>query len=126
MVGSVLPLMNTVCEQLNGQLGKVLGQVRNLPNYQINWSAVHDVMRDLQREFHKLRRIANKCLGLVTSDEHRRIVREREQGTAVVLVSTELDEILGIAFDVGAKVENDAFAAPGREKGRDRRPIDTG
>jgi simple sugar transport system ATP-binding protein len=28
---------------------------------------------------------------------HRRIVSERDQGTAVVLVSTELDEILGLA-----------------------------
>ena len=28
---------------------------------------------------------------------HKRIVRERDQGTAVVLVSTELDEVLGLA-----------------------------
>src|SRR5205085_7599914 len=28
---------------------------------------------------------------------HRRIVRERDIGTAVVLVSTELDEVLGLA-----------------------------
>jgi simple sugar transport system ATP-binding protein len=28
---------------------------------------------------------------------HRRIIRERDQGTAVVLVSTELDEVLGLA-----------------------------
>jgi general nucleoside transport system ATP-binding protein len=28
---------------------------------------------------------------------HRRIVAERDQGTAVVLVSTELDEVLGLA-----------------------------
>jgi simple sugar transport system ATP-binding protein len=28
---------------------------------------------------------------------HRRIVRERDQGTAVVLISTELDEVLGLA-----------------------------
>jgi tetratricopeptide (TPR) repeat protein len=76
MVGSVLPLMNNICEQLNAQLGKVLGQVRNLPNYQINWSAVHETMRDLLREFQKLRRITNKCLPLVKSEEHRRIVRE--------------------------------------------------
>jgi tetratricopeptide (TPR) repeat protein len=76
MVGSVLPLMNNICEQLNGQLSKVLGQVRNLPNYQINWSAVHDTMRDLLREYQRLRRISSKCLPLVKSEEHRRIVRE--------------------------------------------------
>ena len=28
---------------------------------------------------------------------HRRIVDERDRGTAVVLVSTELDEVLGLA-----------------------------
>jgi hypothetical protein len=65
-----------MCDQYTDQLSRVMDQVRRLPNHQINWHAVHDVMRDLQREFQKLRRIANKCLGLVTSDEHRRIVRE--------------------------------------------------
>jgi hypothetical protein len=50
--------------------------VRRLPNYQINWPAVHDAMRDLVREFRKLRRITGKCYPLVTSDEHRRIIRE--------------------------------------------------
>jgi hypothetical protein len=34
------------------------------------------VMRDLLHEFQKLRRITNKCLTLVTSDEHKRIIRE--------------------------------------------------
>jgi general nucleoside transport system ATP-binding protein len=28
---------------------------------------------------------------------HRRIVEERDKGTAVVLISTELDEVLGLA-----------------------------
>jgi simple sugar transport system ATP-binding protein len=32
---------------------------------------------------------------------HRRIVRERDQGTAVVLVSTELDEVIGLADRIG-------------------------
>jgi simple sugar transport system ATP-binding protein len=32
---------------------------------------------------------------------HRRIVAERDQGTAVVLVSTELDEVLGLADRIG-------------------------
>jgi tetratricopeptide (TPR) repeat protein len=76
LVANVIPLIGRMCEQYTDQLSRVMDQVRRLPNYQINWHAVHDVMRDLQREFQKLRRIANKCLGLVTSDEHRRIVRE--------------------------------------------------
>jgi Flp pilus assembly protein TadD len=76
MVGNVIPLMGNLCDQLTDQMGKVVDQVRNLPNYQINWSAVREVMRDLLKEFQKLRRITGKCLPLVTSDEHRRIVRD--------------------------------------------------
>jgi len=76
MVGNVIPLMGNLCDQLTDQMSKVIDQVRNLPNYQINWSAVREVMRDLLREFQKLRRITGKCLPLVNNDEHRRIVRD--------------------------------------------------
>jgi Flp pilus assembly protein TadD len=76
MVGNVIPLMGSLCDQLTDQMSKVIDQVRNLPNYQINWSAVREVMRDLLKEFQKLRRITGKCLPLVTSDEHRRIIRD--------------------------------------------------
>jgi Flp pilus assembly protein TadD len=75
MVGNVIPLMGNLCDQLTDQMSKVIDQVRHLPNYQINWSAVREVMRDLLKEFQKLRRITGKCLPLVTSEEHRRIVR---------------------------------------------------
>ncbi len=76
MVGNVIPLMGRMCDQLTDQLTKIVDQVRRLPNYQINWPAVRDVMRDLHDEFQKLRRITNKCLGLVTNEEHRRIIRD--------------------------------------------------
>jgi Flp pilus assembly protein TadD len=76
MVGNVIPLMGNLCNQLTDQMSKVIDQVRHLPNYQINWSAVREVMRDLLKEFQKLRRITGKCLPLVTSDEHKRIVRD--------------------------------------------------
>jgi Flp pilus assembly protein TadD len=76
MVGNVIPLMGQLCDQLTDQMGKVVDQVRNLPNYQINWAAVREVMRDLLKEFQKLQRITRKCLPLVTSEEHRRIVRD--------------------------------------------------
>jgi len=76
MVGNVIPLMGNLCDQLTDQMSKVIDQVRHLPNYQINWAAVREVMRDLLREFQKLRRITGKCLPLVKSDEHRRIVRD--------------------------------------------------
>lgn len=76
MVGSVIPLMGNLCDQLTDQMGKVVDQIRNLPDFQINWSAVREVMRDLLKEFQKLRRITTKCLQLVTSDEHKRIIRD--------------------------------------------------
>jgi tetratricopeptide (TPR) repeat protein len=76
MVNNVIPLMGNLCNQLTDQLSKVIDQVRYLPNYQINWSAVHDVMRDLLREFQKLRRITNKCLPLITDEEHRKVIRD--------------------------------------------------
>ena len=47
MVGNVIPLMGNLCDQLTEQMSKVIDQVRHLPNYQINWSAVREVMRDL-------------------------------------------------------------------------------
>jgi tetratricopeptide (TPR) repeat protein len=74
-IGNIIPLMGNLCDQYTDQLNRVLAQIRRLPNYQINWSAVYDVMSDLQREFHKLRRITNRCLPLLTNEEHRRVVR---------------------------------------------------
>ncbi len=76
MVGNVIPLMGNLCDQLTKQMSKVIDQVRHLPNYQINWSAVREVMRDLMREFQKLKRITQKCTPLVVSDEHKRVIRE--------------------------------------------------
>ncbi len=76
MVGNVIPLMGSLCDQLRQQMSKVIDQVRHLPNYQINWTAVREVMRDLMREFQKLKRITQKCVPLVTSDEHKRIIKE--------------------------------------------------
>jgi Flp pilus assembly protein TadD len=76
MVGNVLPWISQLCDQYTERMGRIIDQVRNLPNYQINWPAVHDAMRELAREFRKLRRVAGKCLPLVTTDEHRRIIRD--------------------------------------------------
>jgi Flp pilus assembly protein TadD len=76
MVGNVIPLMGNLCDQLTDQMTKVIDQVKHLPNYQINWAAVREVMRDLLKEFQKLRRITGKCLPLVNGDEHKRIIRD--------------------------------------------------
>jgi tetratricopeptide (TPR) repeat protein len=76
MVGNVVPLMGSLCDQLTEQMSRVINQVRNLRSNQINWSAVQEVMQDLLREFQRLRRITNKCMPLVTHEEHRRVIRE--------------------------------------------------
>lgn len=79
MVSNVIPLMSNLCEQLNEQLDKVYRQVRNLPKYQIDWDALNEIMRDLAKEFRKLKRITAKCLPLVTHEEHKQIVRELQE-----------------------------------------------
>jgi tetratricopeptide (TPR) repeat protein len=76
MVSNVIPVLGNICDKLTDEMSRVIDQVRHLPNYQINWTAVREVMRDLLKEFQKLRRIAAKCQPLVTSDEQRRIVRD--------------------------------------------------
>ena len=76
MVGNVVPVMHEMADRLTDELSKVVDQVRNLPNYKINWSAVSDVVRDLQREYNRLRKITNKCLPLVSREEQRRAIRD--------------------------------------------------
>jgi Flp pilus assembly protein TadD len=74
--GNVIGLMGNLYDQLTEQLGRVVNQVRHLPNSQINWSAVSEVMRDMRAEFQKLRRITAKCMLLAVTEEQRRIIRE--------------------------------------------------
>jgi tetratricopeptide (TPR) repeat protein len=76
MVGNVVPMMRDMADRLTKELNRLVDQVRNLPDYRINWSAVGDAVRDLQRDYQKLRKIAQKCLPLVTREEHRRVVRD--------------------------------------------------
>jgi Flp pilus assembly protein TadD len=76
LVGNIIPLMHDLADRLTEELSKVVDQVRNLPNYKINWSAVSDVVRDLQREYQRLRKITNKCLPLVSREDHRRDIRD--------------------------------------------------
>jgi simple sugar transport system ATP-binding protein len=40
---------------------------------------------------------------------HRRIVAERDRGAAVVLISTELDEVLGLADRIGVMYRGAIF-----------------
>jgi tetratricopeptide (TPR) repeat protein len=76
LVANCIPLIARKCDQLSQQLGHIAEQVRRLPNYQINWPVVHDEMHHLRHELQKLRRLANKCLALVTNEDQRRVIRD--------------------------------------------------
>jgi Flp pilus assembly protein TadD len=76
LVATLIPRLERVYDQLADQLSRVASRVRHLPNYQVDWSAVHDMTRDLRSEFLKLKRIGIKCLPLIRDEEQRRQVRE--------------------------------------------------
>ena len=76
LVGNFIPLLGRMFDQYADQLKRVVDQMRRLSHHQINWSAVHEVMRDIQKEFQKLRRVASRCLSLTTGEEHRRVLRD--------------------------------------------------
>lgn len=75
-VANCIPLISRKSDQLSDQLANIVEQVRRLPNYQINWPVVHDEMRFLRLEFQKLRKLCNKALAVVSSEEHRRMIRD--------------------------------------------------
>jgi Flp pilus assembly protein TadD len=76
MAANIVPVMSRIGNQLTDQVNKIVDQMRRLPSYQINWPAVREVMRDLQEEFMRLRRTANKCLGVVSGEDQRRTIRD--------------------------------------------------
>ena len=72
VINNLVPALERLGEQYTGQINKVIEQMRRLPSYQINWPLVRNVMRELEDKFFQLRRVAQKCLGLLTSDDLRR------------------------------------------------------
>lgn len=72
MINNLVPALERLAEQYTGQINKVIDQMRRLPSYQINWPVVRNVMRDLEDKFFQLRRVAQKCLSLLTNEELRR------------------------------------------------------
>jgi Flp pilus assembly protein TadD len=73
---TVIPVMSNYCDQYSEQMAKVVDQVRSLPEYQVNWTAVRDVMRDSLKDWQKLRRLTGKSLPLLRNEDQRRVVRE--------------------------------------------------
>jgi Flp pilus assembly protein TadD len=76
MAVNILPAFERIFNQLADQLARVANQVRYLPKYQIDWSAVREVSRDLRQEFQRLRRLCNRCAALIKDDEPRRRLAE--------------------------------------------------
>jgi tetratricopeptide (TPR) repeat protein len=76
LMGDVVPLLATLCDRLIGQMSKVVDQVRHLPDHKINWSAVREVMRDLIKEFQKMRRLIGKVQPMIRGEELRRTLRD--------------------------------------------------
>jgi tetratricopeptide (TPR) repeat protein len=74
MINNLVPSLERLGEQYTHQINKVIDQMRRLPSYQINWPVVRNVMRELEDKFFQLRRVAQKCLSLLTSADLRRDV----------------------------------------------------
>lgn len=72
LVHNIVPILDRIADQYAGQVNKVVDQMRRLPSYQINWPTVRDIMRDMEDKYLFLRRVAQKCLAHVTSDDSRR------------------------------------------------------
>ena len=56
------------------QVNRVVDQMRRLPNHQINWGVVREVMRDLEDRFTRIRRSAQRAAALVHQDDQRRLL----------------------------------------------------
>jgi Flp pilus assembly protein TadD len=72
LVNNVVPTLERIADQYAGQVNKVVDQMRRLPSYQINWPTVRDIMRDLEDKYLFLRRVAQKALAHVSSEDTRR------------------------------------------------------
>ncbi len=68
----MIPAMERFAESFNGQVKKVVDQMRRLPSYQVNWPVVRDVMRDLEENYSQLRRAAQRMMTLALADDQRR------------------------------------------------------
>jgi tetratricopeptide (TPR) repeat protein len=74
VLNNVVPLLERQAEQATSQVNRVVDQMRRLPNHQINWGVVREVMRDLEDRFTRLRRCAQRAAALVTQEDQRRLL----------------------------------------------------
>jgi Flp pilus assembly protein TadD len=76
LASGILPRLDRLSTQMSQQLTKVRNQVRRLPSYQIDWSAVHDLVRDLRGDLQTLRSVANKCLPLLGNEQKQQAIHD--------------------------------------------------
>jgi tetratricopeptide (TPR) repeat protein len=72
LVHNAVSVLERTADQYASQVNKVVDQMRRLPSYQINWPTVRDIMRDMEDKYLFLRRVSQKCLAHVTSEDVRR------------------------------------------------------
>jgi tetratricopeptide (TPR) repeat protein len=76
ILSNAVPLLEKSHTQLADRLARIMNQIRHLPRYQVEWSAVHAMMGDLRSEFARLRKLVSKCTKLVREDEQREKLNE--------------------------------------------------
>ncbi len=74
--GHLVGVMSNLYDQLTAQVGKVVNQVRHLPNSQVNWPAVADVMQEMRGDYQRLRRAIARCQTLALTEDQRRALRD--------------------------------------------------
>jgi tetratricopeptide (TPR) repeat protein len=74
--GHLIGVMSNLYDQLTAQVGKVVNQVRHLPNSQVNWPAVADVMQEMRGDYQRLKRAVGKCQALAVTEDQRRALRD--------------------------------------------------
>jgi tetratricopeptide (TPR) repeat protein len=76
LIGNLTTAMTRLSQTLTDQLERTRSRLRRLPDYQIDWPEVEDFARGLRSRFHRLRRTADRGMGLAVNDSQRRGLRE--------------------------------------------------
>jgi tetratricopeptide (TPR) repeat protein len=76
LLGTFVNLVRDLARQASDQLARASRQVRSLHGDEINWRAVHKVMRDLRHELGMLRHAAGRALIIDSHPEHLRQLRD--------------------------------------------------
>lgn len=76
LLGTFVNLVRDLTRQASDQLARAARQVRSLRGDEVNWRAVHKVMRDLRHELGLLRHAVGRALVIDSHPEHLRQLRE--------------------------------------------------